>query len=132
MTPETRIQGKQPQPTEKRLSCSRQDRLRKSREFERVFQAEFAADRLLVVHACRNGLGYSRLGVSVSRRIGNAVERNRWKRRLREAFRIQRPQLPMGLDIVIRPRKGAALDFGAIASSLHRLLARIDRALPLD
>jgi len=116
----------------KRFSFAREHRLRRPRDFERVFRAEFAADRVLVVHACRNGLEVSRLGVSVSRRIGNAVERNRWKRRFREAFRVQRHQLPSGLDIVVRPRKGAQLDYGAIAHSLRRLVARIDRALPRD
>jgi ribonuclease P protein component len=112
------------------LRFSRQDRIRKQEDFERVYQGRFGADPVLVVHARRNGTDSSRLGVSVSRRLGGAVERNRWKRRIREAFRVQRPELPVGLDIVVRPRKGANLDYHAIAQSLRRLAWRLDRALP--
>ncbi|MBI3846785.1 MAG: ribonuclease P protein component [Planctomycetes bacterium] len=45
----------------------------------------------------------TRLGLSVGRRCGNAVARNRIKRRLREAFRLERPHLPPGFDLVIIP-----------------------------
>lgn len=49
----------------------------------------------------------SRLGLAASRHFGNAVERNRFKRKVREAFRLNACRLPDGVQLVIRPRKRA-------------------------
>jgi ribonuclease P protein component len=54
--------------------------------------------------------------------------RNRWKRRIREAFRLAQHQLP-ALDLVVRPQKGATADFQAISQSLPQLAERIARKL---
>jgi ribonuclease P protein component len=58
----------------------------------------------------------TRIGLSISRRVGNAVVRNRWKRRLREAFRQVRQQLPEGLDLIVIVRASGAPEAGALAS----------------
>ena len=110
----------------------RTKRVRRQSDFDRVYQSDaFAADDVLVIRACRNGLSHSRLGLSVSRRVGNAVVRNRWKRLIRESFRLQQSRLPIGLDLVIRPRKGATPVFAQIYKSLPRLARKIDRRLPV-
>jgi len=106
-------------------------RVRKQSEFDRVHGSNvFVADNVLVVKASRNGLDVTRLGLSVGRRVGNAVVRNRWKRRIREAFRKQRLELPVGMDLVVRPRIGADCDYAAIFRSLPRLAARLENKLP--
>ena len=57
-------------------------------------------DALLIVYVAANGLAWSRLGISVSKRVGKAVQRNYVRRRIREAFRSMKADLPTGLDIV--------------------------------
>jgi ribonuclease P protein component len=104
--------------------------IRKDADFQRVYAARvYAADDVLVVNGCENGLAHPRLGLSVSRKVGNAVVRNAWKRRIREAFRLVQEKLPQGVDLVVRPQKEAVLDFHAIAQSLPELAARIARKL---
>ncbi len=108
----------------------RDSRVRKQSEFDRVFGEDaYAADNVLVLRGCKNGLEVSRLGLSISRRVGNAVVRNRWKRRIREAFRTQRDLLPVGYDFVARPRKGAQPDSEAIRAALPGLCKRVARKL---
>jgi ribonuclease P protein component len=111
----------------------KQARLRAQEDFDAVYQSKhFAADACLVVHATRNGTEKTRLGLSVSRKVGNAVVRNHWKRRIRESFRLQQSDLPAGLDIVVRPRKGAEYNFDAISQSLKKLCLRLDKKIPRD
>ena len=84
-------------------------RLLRPAEFSHVYdRRQSASAGPLVLYAAVNPTAPAgvRLGLSVSRRIGCAVVRNRWKRRLREAFRSVRGQLPQGNDFVIVVRSG--------------------------
>jgi ribonuclease P protein component len=99
-------------------------------EFAAVFDnGRVEADRTLVVHAIRTDRSFSRIGLSISKKVGSSPTRNYWKRCIREAFRRQRSVLPTGLDIIVRPRRDARPDSRAIAESLYRLLKKIDRQL---
>jgi ribonuclease P protein component len=107
-------------------SFSRDLRVLAKADFDRVHAARRSvSDSLLVVSSSRNGLPHSRLGLAVGRVVGNAVVRNRWKRWIREAFRLERDGLPTGFDYVVRPRPGMKGDFGAIRDSMRALAHRL-------
>lgn len=107
-------------------------RVRKQADFDAVYRAStYAADSVLVMQAHTNNLNVTRLGMSVSKKVGDAPTRNKWKRKIREVFRKHRDSLPAGMDLVIRPRKGAKIDYAAIEKSLPRLAQRVARKLTL-
>ncbi len=106
------------------------DRVRKQAEFDRAYQARiFAADAVLIVNGAANDLAQTRLGLSVGKVVGNAVVRNRWKRLIREAFRISRGELPPGIDLVVRPQRGATAEFQAVCWSLVSLARKVTKRL---
>ena len=102
-------------------------------EFRRAYAARNSvADGVLIVYAVGNQLGYSRIGLSVSRKVGNAVVRNWWKRRIRESFRLTQSTLPVGIDFVVIPRAKSLPDFKRLSDSFetlcHRVYRKLDRA----
>lgn len=121
---------------------SRRGRLSRSAEFDRVFrQGRSHANRILVLYGFPRGNenppAEPRLGLSVSRRVGGAVDRNRVKRLLREAFEQESARVPDGHDVVIvaRPearvvaeRDGLAGLQAALAELIDQLRARVERA----
>jgi ribonuclease P protein component len=107
-----------------------QYRIRRGADFRRAYQRRSsAADGQIVVFGCPNGLAYPRLGISASRRLGGAVVRNRWKRLLREAFRLARSELPAGIDLVVIPRPNVEPTLASLLDSLPRLAVRVAKKL---
>jgi ribonuclease P protein component len=105
-------------------------RLKTSDQFDRVFaQKRSVADRNLVVYGAINGLDHPRLGLVVSRKVGPAVVRNRFKRLLREAFRLHLDQLPDGIDLVVIPKRTQQPTLGAMTESLQLLAARVAKKM---
>lgn len=93
-----------------------------------------AADGTLVLFALpregQNGETLAtRLGVTIPKKTGNAVVRNQWKRVIREAFRIQKDRMPVGYDLIVRPKKDAVLDGKSIRNGLPKLASRAVKRL---
>lgn len=83
-------------------------------------------DEILRISWLRRAGGPTRLGLAVSRRVGGAVERNRIKRILREAFRKERGNLPPGYDLVVIPLSPeGARDLKRVRRSLVTLVLRL-------
>ena len=105
-------------------------RVQRAGDFQRAFRRRCsAADERIIVYGIANGLPHARLGSSVSRKVGGAVVRNRWKRLLREAFRLSRQQLPAGIDLIVSPRPGVEPSLPRLMDSLPRLATRVAKKL---
>ncbi|WDI42238.1 ribonuclease P protein component [Bremerella sp. P1] len=115
--------------TEKSHRFPPQLRLKTPADFDAVFTRRASAGNgWLVVYAARNSLNVCRVGLVVSKKkIGNAVQRNRWKRRLREAFRLNREKLPSGFDFVVLPQSKKHPTFPELENGLVQLAHRAAR-----
>ena len=82
--------------------------LKNNREFGKVYNhRESFANKYLVMYISANSLGYSRIGISVSKKVGNSVVRHRITRLIRESYRLNADKLIEGYDIVIVARAAA-------------------------
>jgi ribonuclease P protein component len=103
-------------------------RLTDSSEFEKVYRQGTAyRGKLLSVHAFPNELGNLRLGLSVSKKVGNAVVRNTIRRRLREIFGSAAPQVGGSLDLVVSARPAARdASFMDLREEFSNALVKLD------
>ena len=115
---------------EPRYTFLRKHHLKLPREFDVVYASrQSISDDCLILYAKENTLGYSRLGLSVGKKLGSAVIRNRYKRCLREAFRLIQHDLPPGLDLILIPRQQSGAGLDDYRNSLLRLTQELSRRL---
>ncbi|MBP5167476.1 MAG: ribonuclease P protein component [Oscillospiraceae bacterium] len=82
--------------------------LKNNYEFRRLYsKGRHTATPLIAVYCLRNGRDLNRFGITASTKFGNAVCRNRFRRRIRELFRLHSPEMNVGWDIVTVARSRA-------------------------
>jgi ribonuclease P protein component len=116
----------------KRARFSGSMRLLRHADFERVYKQgrrHFAANMTVFYLPRRQGEGL-RIGFTVGKVLGGAVERNRMKRRLRETVRLHWPAVPVPADVVINPKKSVLkVDFAALGNEIGRAFEVIQKSL---
>ncbi|MCD7709330.1 MAG: ribonuclease P protein component [Clostridiales bacterium] len=81
------------------------DSLKKMKDFQKVYKSgKSRANRLLVMYVLENGTELNRVGISVSKKVGNSVVRHHVTRLIRESYRLHEDEFDRGLDIVIIAR----------------------------
>ncbi|MDB5295043.1 MAG: ribonuclease protein component [Phycisphaerales bacterium] len=111
LTPSPDLPISLPQPP-RRYNLPKKLHLRASKAFDAVYAARTRESRgPLTIYAMPNGLPHGRLGMSVGRKVGTAVRRNRIRRLVRESFRLMQHDFPAGYDlvVVVRPHRPLGL-----------------------
>lgn len=106
------------------------ERIRRRTEFQRVYEhGSRVSGRMMTLVIAPNGLAVARIGIAASRKLGDAVHRNRAKRLVREVFR-RSPRVP-GYDIVVIPRPELLeTEFATLESEYRAALRRCLRRQP--
>ena len=102
--------------------------LKENHEFRRLYHRGVStAGKHVVIYCRRNKLGYNRLGLTVSAKLGCAVVRNRARRRLREVFRLNSGRLRQGYDIILVARgRTLSASWKELNDTFLRLCRKLD------
>ena len=97
-------------------------------EFRRMYaKGRSGVSSCLVVYCRKNRLGHNRLGVTVSKKLGHAVARNRVRRRIREIFRLSQNEMKQGYDIIVVGRTRAArADYWELKRAFEKTCKKLD------
>ena len=110
------------------FSFKREERILKKKEFIslKLHGRRYYTNNFVVIIRENRG-NITRLGITVSKRIGNSVKRNRIKRLIREFFRLNKQKIPKGYDLIITALKGNnTFDFFKVQEELGDLLLKND------
>lgn len=101
--------------------------IKENRVFRRLYgRGKYQAHPLLVTYVLKNRLPYNRYGITASKKIGGAVERNRAKRIIRAAYRQLEPETPVGWDIIFVARtKTTQVKMDQVEAVMKRQLERL-------
>ena len=99
-------------------------KLRSNEQFKKVYsEGRSKANRYLVMYVKENSEDINRLGISISKKVGNSVERHYFKRCVKESYRLHEEMFNSGLDIVVLARQGAkGIKYSEIESALIHLM----------
>lgn len=114
-------------PTKMRKYCyKKSEHLKKERDFTCALKNGIRySDSVMTVYSMPNSLDYNRLGIIVAKkRVKKASSRNCLKRLVREAFRLNKSNLPKGFDIIVNIKQTESVELKDIAKSLLSLLVR--------
>lgn len=100
--------------------------LKKNEDFRRCYQQGRSwADRYLILYVRSNGTDRNRIGISISKKIGNSVVRHRFCRLVRESYRLHEQQFDSGSDIVVMARRQAgSANYHEVESALLHLMKK--------
>jgi ribonuclease P protein component len=106
------------------LDMKKTESIKNNSEFKEVYQTgKSYANKFLIMYVKKNGLQYNRLGISVSKKVGNSVIRHRVTRLIRESYRLSEEQIMNGFDIVVVARVSAnGRNYSEIDSALMHLI----------
>lgn len=98
--------------------------LKKNEDFKEIYRdGKSYANKYLIMYVKKNNINSNRLGISVSKKVGNSVVRHRVTRLIRESYRLSEDKLNCGVDIIVVARAGAkGKDFKDIESALLHLI----------
>ena len=100
--------------------------------FRRLYASEGHANGMLVLYARRNRAGGNRVGITVSKKLGHAVVRNRTRRRIREVYRLNEERFTSGWDIVVVARtRSVDADFSKLTHAYLSLAQKAGLLRPL-
>jgi ribonuclease P protein component len=114
------------------MKFPRSIRLLRHADFDRVYQQgrRHFSPHMTVFFLRRDSGAGLRVGFTVSRALGGAVDRNRMKRRLREAVRLRRPTASIAVDVVINPKRSLlTVDFETVLNEMTRAFESIEQKL---
>ncbi len=102
--------------------------LRQNTQFRTLYyRGATRADKLVIVFARKNRLGYTRTGITTGKKVGNAVKRSRCRRVIRAAYRELAPQVKAGYDLVFVARAATAYcKSGELSIAMRRVLRELD------
>ncbi len=97
--------------------------LKKNKDFQYVYRnGKSYANKYLIMYVIENQLGQNRIGISVSKKVGNSIVRHRLTRLIRESYRLKESMFCRGIDLVIISRENAKdKSFAEIQSALLHL-----------
>jgi len=101
--------------------------IKENRDFRRAYASnKTSVDSFLAVYVRKNRLNINRLGITVGVKLGCAVVRNRVRRRIREAYRLEEAGLKPGFDVVVVARnRAASTDYAHLHQSLVKALSKL-------